>query len=136
MVTKTITEFTTVSAVRLIGCGHITFLSAEHIAERRRDHKSFYCSVCGRSNHYPGKSDLEELQGRLNSAIDQRDTARRVSRDARLERDHVKRSLTAHKGHTTRIKNRIAAGVCPCCNRTFKNLARHMGNKHPDYKES
>lgn len=30
-------------------------------------------------------------------------------------------------------KRRIAAGVCPCCNRTFAKLAMHMTSKHPDY---
>jgi hypothetical protein len=34
----------------------------------------------------------------------------------------------------TRIKKRVAAGVCPCCNRSFKDLARHMAGQHPDYK--
>jgi hypothetical protein len=24
-------------------------------------------------------------------------------------------------------------GVCPCCNRTFQQLARHMKAKHPGY---
>ena len=43
------------------------------------------------------------------------------------------RRASAQKGANTRMKNRIAAGVCPCCNRTFQNLARHMGNKHPDF---
>lgn len=136
MTTKTVTELTTVRSVRLVGCGHITFLSDEHIAERCRDHKSFYCSTCGRSNHYPGESDLESLERQLTTVKDQRDTSRRITRTVRHERDAVKRSLTAHKGHTTRIKKRIAAGVCTCCNRTFKNLARHMANKHPDYKDS
>jgi hypothetical protein len=30
----------------------------------------------------------------------------------------------------------VANGVCPCCNRTFQNLARHMAGKHPDYEEA
>lgn len=48
------------------------------------------------------------------------------------ERSHV-----ATRGHLTRTKKRVAAGVCPCCHRTFQQLARHMANKHPDYtKES
>lgn len=29
--------------------------------------------------------------------------------------------------------NRVSAGTCPCCNRSFKQLAAHMKNKHPDY---
>ena len=47
----------------------------------------------------------------------------------------AERSGRATKGHVTRLKKRVAAGVCPCCNRTFKDLARHMKSKHPDYGE-
>lgn len=36
-------------------------------------------------------------------------------------------------GQVTKIKNRVGHGVCPCCNRTFENLARHMANKHPTF---
>ena len=46
------------------------------------------------------------------------------------------RSHTATRGHLTRTKKRVAAGVCPCCNRTFQNLARHMKGQHPEYVES
>jgi hypothetical protein len=45
------------------------------------------------------------------------------------ERSHV-----ATRGHLTRQRKRIAEGVCPCCHRTFKQLAAHMKNKHPDFK--
>ena len=33
---------------------------------------------------------------------------------------------------TKRLKKRVADGVCPCCHRTFKQLAAHMKNKHPE----
>lgn len=26
-----------------------------------------------------------------------------------------------------------ACGVCPCCNRSFTNVRRHMTSQHPDY---
>ena len=45
------------------------------------------------------------------------------------------RTATAYKGQVTRLKNRAAAGVCPCCNRSFQNLARHMKTKHPAFKD-
>lgn len=41
----------------------------------------------------------------------------------------------AQKGQNTRLKNRIAAGVCPCCNRSFQNVARHMAGQHPDFQK-
>lgn len=42
-------------------------------------------------------------------------------------------SHRATRGHLTRHKKRASAGVCPCCNRTFQNVARHMSTKHPDF---
>jgi hypothetical protein len=51
----------------------------------------------------------------------------------RETRERTERQLTATRGVVTRIKNRVGHGVCPCCNRTFQDLARHMKGKHPDY---
>lgn len=42
------------------------------------------------------------------------------------------RAAAAYKGHLTRHKKRAKAGTCPCCKRTFQNLARHMATQHPD----
>lgn len=46
------------------------------------------------------------------------------------------RSHTATRGVVTRQKNhlkRVTNGVCPCCNRTFQNLGRHMKGQHPEF---
>ena len=43
------------------------------------------------------------------------------------------RSHSATRGQITKLKKRVHAGVCPCCNRSFQNVARHMKTKHPDY---
>jgi len=43
------------------------------------------------------------------------------------------RRLSAARGQITRIKNRVSHGVCPCCQRTFENLGRHMATKHPSW---
>jgi len=32
-----------------------------------------------------------------------------------------------------RHKKRAAAGTCPCCKRTFANMARHIKSKHPNF---
>lgn len=57
------------------------------------------------------------------------------ARSARLtaQLDQAQASLVAQRAATTRVKNklkRVEAGVCPHCNRTFQNLARHMESKH------
>lgn len=47
-----------------------------------------------------------------------------------------KRKVAAARGETTKIKKRINNGVCPCCNRTFTNLHRHMTTQHPDFGDN
>lgn len=49
---------------------------------------------------------------------------------------HTEAQRRAEKAAKTRLKNRVANGVCPCCKRTFANLAKHMESKHPDYQKS
>lgn len=58
----------------------------------------------------------------------------------RAQLDQTEASLRAQRGAATRARNqrdkdrkRIAAGVCPCCNRTFQNLGRHMSKQHPKF---
>lgn len=42
-------------------------------------------------------------------------------------------TVATTKRETAKLKKRAAAGVCPCCNRTVRQMALHMKNKHPDY---
>lgn len=46
--------------------------------------------------------------------------------EARRQQGRVEARLQRHK-------KRAAAGTCPCCKRTFANMAQHMKTKHPDY---
>ena len=123
-----ITTNTDITAIDL-GCGHRVYLADDFIEQRKRDHKSFYCNVCGEYRHWPQESDLEKLRGRLATTQDMLDTARQ-------QRDHAERRRRGEKAAKTRIKNRIANGVCPCCQRSFKDLHRHMQNKHPNFVAS
>lgn len=67
----------------------------------------------------------------------QRELARERSHNQFLSRraEHLEASRRAVRGHLTRTRRRIAAGVCPCCKRTFRDLASHMQTKHPGYAE-
>jgi hypothetical protein len=49
------------------------------------------------------------------------------------QRIEAEKSLVATKGVVTKLKKRGAAGVCPCCNRTVKQMAEHLAEKHPEY---
>ena len=58
---------------------------------------------------------------------------RRRHRATRELLSQEERSHVATRGHLTRARKRAAAGVCPCCKRTFQNVARHVAAKHPDF---
>jgi hypothetical protein len=32
-----------------------------------------------------------------------------------------------------RLEKRASSGTCPCCNRTFANMAEHMKHQHPEF---
>lgn len=49
------------------------------------------------------------------------------------ERDRAVRKTAAARGQITKLKKRAANGVCPCCNRTFADLAKHMAGQHPNF---
>lgn len=120
-------------------CGVVYGISTGYGDRRRKDGQSFYCPN-GHSQSY-GKSEADrlraeklQLESQLSFARDQRD---------RMEKkfEHQKIETRTQKGRATRFKNdrdrtlaRIANGICPCCNRHFVNVERHMTTKHPGYK--
>lgn len=116
------------------GCG-LTFAVPKTWEDKRReDHTWWYCPN-GHQQHFSGKTEAEKLQlerDRLAQRIAERDDEIRAERE---RRESVERSLTATRGVITRIKNRVGKGVCPCCNRTFSDLQRHMHTQHPTYSK-
>lgn len=101
--------------------------------ELKRTHNTFYCPV-GHAQHFTGESEVEKLKRELQSVKSDATWYKRRAENAQAEYDGEKRSHAATKGKLTRIKNRAAHGVCPCCNRYFANMDRHMTSKHPDYQ--
>lgn len=75
------------------------------------------------------ESEVAKLKKQLESAQQSR-------RWAEESLENERKSHTATKGNLTKLKKRVHNGVCPCCKRSFQNLARHMKGKHPDYPES
>src|SRR5487761_227809 len=80
-----------------------------------------------------GESELD----RTKKALEREQNIAR-NRLERLENEREataaeRRSHAATKGHQTRLKNRIAKGVCPCCSRHFPALNQHMKSEHPEF---
>lgn len=130
----TIAIETTLEMVVCCNCGMSFAVPDVVLRERKRDHKLFYCPA-GHSQYFPGESDIEKLKKELKKAqqfAKEMDAARIHAEDQRQAAERSRRAAVA--AHT-RTKNRIAAGLCPCCNRHFDNLQGHMETKHPEYKE-
>ena len=100
--------------------------------QRLEDKKNFYCPN-GHGQHYTGKSEEERLTEQLAREKRLRGYTEATLTSTRDQLQATEYSLRSHKAAKTRIKNRIAAGVCPCCNRTFQNVAAHMVGQHPDF---
>lgn len=98
-----------------------------------RSHQTFYC-IWGHPQSYI-EGDSEETKLR-------RERDRLKQEAARLEDEKriawrtaaaAERRVSAAKGQITKLRKRAAAGVCPCCNRQFVDLHRHMEAKHKGF---
>lgn len=115
-------------------CGIIFGVPPLWERSRRSDGRTFYCPN-GHGQHFnQGKSKADQLAEELSrerQRVAERDDE--IARQKRL-REISERSIRAYRGQVTRLKARTSAGTCPCCNRTFQALARHMATKHPTFR--
>lgn len=116
-----------------IKCGEPIGLTEATYQTLRRSGATFYCAFGHGQVYVLGPSEADKLRqerDRLKQRTAQlEDEARIAWNTAEAER----RRAAAARGQVTRLKNRAAAGVCPCCNRTFQNLQRHMTTKHAGF---
>lgn len=115
-------------AMECCNCGIFFAVPKAYLKDRRLDKKGFYCPN-GHSLSY-AEGSLEKLarqkqesEQALHAQLNKANHARLV---AEKERDGERRKRQ-------KVEKRVANGVCPCCNRTFADLARHMNGKHPEF---
>lgn len=101
--------------------------------DKKSTKKSWYCPN-GHSLSFT-KSDAEVLQEKLASEKRNAEFWRSRTKSAEADADHARAQANGYKGALTKVKKRVGNGVCPCCNRTFANLNRHMETKHPTFKK-
>lgn len=130
-------KFNADRSLEVVSCPtcHMVYAIPESLARSARAYpggsRGGWTIVCpvGHDWHYIGKSveeklkDARELLSSEKAAHDQ--TA------AHLRGERIAKSR--FKNERDRLKQRVANGVCPCCNRTFKQLAAHMQSKHPEF---
>ena len=122
-------------------CGMIYGLTSEFEARRLKDGVAWYCP-CG---HKAGYSTSELDRQRERAAELERQLTREKSstlwyqehtRDLEQQVEAKGREAAAAKGVATKLRKRIANGVCPECNRHFVHLERHMHSKHVSERAS
>lgn len=113
-------------------CGMTFGVPVRWVAERRDDHEQWYCPN-GHPRVFNGKSDAEKLRDELARLKHEKDQTEARLVTSRSYASSLEKSVSTIKGQLTKVKNRVAKGVCPCCNRSFANLHRHMTTEHPDF---
>lgn len=108
-------------------CG-VAFAMTESMRNRFRSNGgSFYCPN-GHGQYY-AVTEVQRLKDELN-ASQKRLTAIQFELAAeRSAREQVQKK-------NKRLEKRASVGMCPCCNRQFVNMQRHMKTKHPGYVDN
>lgn len=107
-----------------------------YTAARNSEKITFYCPYGHPQVFREGESEANKMRRRAELAEQEIERQRQEAEHQRERAEGLERSVSAHKGQVTKLKNRAKAGVCSCCNRTFENLARHMKSKHPNMDPS
>lgn len=113
-------------------CGGTYAIQERYLQEKVEVGGFWHCPYCKCSWGY-GEGENDKLKKQLEQERQRvlREQQRHDQTKAGLR--ETERRLIAQRGVTTRIKNRVANGVCPCCKRNFSNLAAHMKTKHPAF---
>lgn len=103
----------------------VTFAMPDYLQKDCKESgRSFYCPN-GHSMAYRA-SENARLREQVETLNAQLVYARDQEKAAKAEADRIRKEQT-------KTRHRVGNGVCPCCNRSFVNLQRHMKGQHPAY---
>lgn len=109
-------------------CGITHAVPADWINNRRANKGDIYCpNGCCRTWK---KSDADRLREQLE--IKEREL--RMAKCEALNKQVLIDSERQAREKAERKLKRVKNGVCPCCQRSFENLKRHMATQHPEVK--
>ena len=115
-------------------CGVLMGVDNAWLEARRKDAGTIYCPNGHKLSYSKSEADIQRERAEVAEAAAkaQRNRAQQAEEAARYQR----RRVAALRGHLTRMRNRIAAGVCPVpgCQRTgLTQTLRHIQSQHPDW---
>ncbi len=119
-------------------CGIRHAVPAELADFQLRQHRDgetqtgIYCPL-GHVHIKAGRGEAAKLREELEAETTRRIREQQTHDQTKAKLRETEKSRAAEKSAKTRLRNRAAAAVCPCCNRTFKQLAAHLKAKHPNF---
>lgn len=120
-------------ATTCCACGVLFAFPERLMLEKRRTHETYFCPN-GHTLYFPHESDVEKRDREIKMLNARLTNAREDAEWQKKQRQKEERRVRAYRGVVGKMRRRVGNGVCPCCNRTFKQLSAHMENKHPHFK--
>lgn len=103
------------------------------LAQQRNGQFQFFCPNGHGQVYTLGETEEQKLRRERDRLMQSIAFEQDIRRQESERADRAERRASAYKGQTTRLRNRAKAGMCPCCNRHFENLERHMHGQHPEF---
>jgi hypothetical protein len=125
MSTLVLTTTTKFAVITCYKCAVPFCMTEEMDTERRRSHDNFWCPN-GHSQSYIHESKEETLRKKL-------EATELALQATKSQYNNLECTLIDTGRKLERVKKRLKGGKCPCCNRNFTALARHIATKHPAY---
>lgn len=116
-----------------ISCGVVYVVPQSVIAQHREKGGYHHCPNGHAQGWDKDGSENEKLRRERDRLKQQAARLEDEKRAAEAAATTARAQTEAERRKVAKLKTRASAGVCPCCNRTVAQMARHMKTKHPAY---
>jgi hypothetical protein len=119
----------TLVTITCFKCGVMFGVDQEFHKDLVKTRQTFSCPN-GHEQHFMGESEADKLRKEL----ERERTRRQLAENTSLAESHARERAEKKAAKAEKKLKRVGNGVCPCCNRSFTDLRRHMATKHPEHK--
>lgn len=122
----------TMKVEHCISCG-IPFTVPQNVYEKHLEEGGFHYCPNGHGQGWDKSRSKRAAEEREREEL-RRERDRLAQQVAQKEDEVIAEIHLRHEAEKklAKVEKRIKAGVCPCCNRHFANLERHMASKHKE----
>lgn len=106
-------------------CGGVFALNSEFVDHARNNKGGYSCPYCR-----TGWSWTQSESDRLKIQLEQKSKELTSAKCEALRFQNLRDLEADERIKLEKKLSRVKKGVCPCCKRTFQNLASHMATQH------